>query len=210
MASTLRLPSLLAVTFALTTSQGASAMTIVFEFPKAVRSSAVVALVEIERGEVVATPDGQFCGARYVARVVKPIKGAATGQRIEFGRYTEQAIGGQYFVFLDETADGPRNGAPTNDCAASLPRHVVTAEGVGAIHVQAGNQVSYKPAVSFNGMPYMIPKALVGTRKHTGQILDGVLYGSVQIEATAFLDYLRSLAGTCDKQPATGLDDPCL
>lgn len=177
----------------------ASALSIRVSFPEAVRTSTIVAWVEIERGEMETSPSGQLCGARYSARVVKAVKGVQAGQRLEFGRFIGRAVGGQYFVFLNEvTPSVPATGAAgsPDDCARSSPRFVETAEGMGTIPIEYGEHVSYKQAVSLSEPIYVIPASLVGVNYHSGFIVNGEMIGSVQLAATDFLEYLRTLASS--------------
>jgi len=179
-------------------SQAASALSIRVDFSEAVRTSAVVAWVEIERGELMTSPSGQSCGARYLARVVSAVKGVQPGQRIEFGRIIGHEVGGQYFVFLNEIApNSPAAGgaAHAEECISSSPKYAETSEGMGTIPIHYGERVSYKQAVSLNDPPYVIPMALVGSSYHSGNIAGGQMIGSTQIEAANFLEYLQSLVG---------------
>lgn len=180
-------------------AQTASALSIQVDFPEAVRSSAVIAWVEIERGELVTNSSGQSCGARYSARVLNAVKGVRTGQRIEFGRFIGHEVGGQYFVFLNEVVDRSVSADAAehaDGCASASRGYIETAEGMGTIPIRHGEYVSYKQAVSLKSPPYDIPMALVGVGHHSGSIVDKRFIGSIQIEATRFLDYIRSLAGT--------------
>lgn len=184
-------------------SQNVFALSIHIDFAKKVRSSAVVALVEVERAELAPGPNR---GARYVARVVSSIKGASVGDRIEFGYLLGPAIGKEYVVFLDEApkavnidADAKPTGMGSlgrylHACAHQLPRYIDTVEGLGTIPVNPGEQVSYRPAVSLHSSLYFLPKQLVGSNPRKGTVvIDGMLIGSVQIEVSVFVEYLRSL-----------------
>ena len=189
---------LLAAIAILIWSHAASALSIRVDFSEAVRTSTVVAWVEIERGELMTSPSGLQCGARYSARVVSAVKGVQAGQRIELGRVIGHEVGGQYFVFLNEVAPSSSAtgaAAHADECTSSSPRYVETADGMGTIPIQYGEYVSYKQAVSLSDPPYDIPMALVGVSHHSGNIVNGRMIGSTQIEATNFLEYLRSLAG---------------
>lgn len=168
-------------------------------FSEAVRSSAVEAWVEIERGELVTNASGQSCGARYSARIVHAVKGMQAGQKIEFGRFIGHEVGGQYFVFLNEVAARLVSADATelaDDCTSSSRGYIEIADGMGTIPIRHGKYVSYTQAVSLSSPPYEIPMALVGVGHHSGNIVDSHLIGSIQIEATRFLDFIRSLAGT--------------
>lgn len=183
-------------------SQNVFALSIHFDFAERVRSSAVVAWVVVERAELASGPN---CGAQYAARVVGSIKGASVGDRIEFGYLLGPAIGKQYVVFLDEVAKVVRRTAgaePTaygtlgrylRGCAQELPRYIDTVEGVGIIPVSPGEHLSYRLAVSLQSSPYILPMQLVGSNPRKGTVIDGTLVGSVQIEVSLFVEYLRSL-----------------
>jgi hypothetical protein len=196
---------LLAGAIALICSQSADALSIRFEFPGAVQSSAAVARIEIERAEQVATPAGQSCGTRYRAKVVEGFKGIPTGGHIEFGYSSGRAVGAQYFVFLRATAGlAPASAASGRtlmtgpvpyiaDCRDLLPPYVETAEGMGTIPIRPGEHVSNEPAVTFGDPMYAIPANLPGAYWHLGHVVDGRLVGSVQISAVDFSTYLRTL-----------------
>lgn len=182
------------------------AVSIRLDFESAVRSSPLVAWVEIESGEKVVTASGLSCGARYIARVVRSIKGAVNGQQIQFGYFFGRSIGKQYFIFLQPTDEVVRrlsgivpapsmtNPVPYKaECQALLPEYLEIAEGAGTIAVDSGDQVGYRPAVSLQNPPYLIPTRLVGSRRHTGAVVDAMLFGSAQIEAETFFEYLQSL-----------------
>lgn len=183
----LRLP--FAAFLAVGLAKGAPALSLRFDFADAVRTSTLVAWVEIERGEMLRSSTGSICGARYTARVVSSIKGATAGQKIEFGHHLGRAIGGQYVVFLNE----PRSG--DGGCPDRLVRYAEVAEGLGTIPVEPGEHVSFRPAVSLSGPPYVIPSALASQGYRRGVLGEDVLFGSVQVEASSFFEFLRTLAG---------------
>ena len=170
----------------------ALALSIYVQFDEALRSSPLVAWVQIESGELMTSTSGRACGARYTARVLHGIKGAQEGQRIQFGQFVGHAIGSQYFVFLQSTASlAP---AAVSECRDMLPPYSETDEGMGTLPVSNGTTLGYKPAVELWSTLYEIPAQWVGQRPHTGVIANGLLIGDVQIETEAFYEFLRALA----------------
>lgn len=181
-------------------------LTFSIDFKNAVGRAAVVAWVKIVLGEVVSSGEGVSCGARYVAKVLHSVKGAKEGDSLDFGYFLSHRIGGEYIVFLDSRAHVLRNKsagkAPPmmspipyiDSCRNTLPDFLEIAEGLGTIPVILGNQVGYKPAVELSSPPYEIPESLVAGENYSGRILDGMLWGSAQINAEHFFEYLRSIA----------------
>lgn len=186
----------------------AQASSIKIDFDSMVAWAPVVALVEIEKGELVKNTKGESCGARYLARVITPIKGVQSNDQLDFGFYTGRGIGEKFFVFLQvgqyvlqRSNQQPQISMSSIPlylarCSKQLPPYLEVAEGMGTIHVVNGDAVGYKPAIELTNSYHIIPAQLVGSHKYTGQILDDFLFGSVQIETETFVEYLRSLAAT--------------
>ena len=66
---------------------------------EAYKDASHVLLVRLVEGRTIDTPETP-CGARYGAIVVRSLKGAAEGSRVEFGPYYRLRLGGHYLVFL--------------------------------------------------------------------------------------------------------------
>lgn len=194
-----------ATALAILWAHSANALSLRVDFADSMRSSALVAWVEVEASETIVSANGQSCGARYTARVIRSLKGAVNGQRIQFGFYGGHARGTQYFVFLDPTSTvlqhttgkaPPPMVSPVPylpECAAVLPGFLETAEGMGTIPLVIGKSAPSRPTVSLRSSSYAIPARLAAAHHHTGQVIDGELWGSVEIEADAFFQYLGSL-----------------
>ena len=95
-----------------------------------------VALVEVVEGRVVSA-GGDWCGARYVGRVIEGVKNAKPGALIEFGYVPELKIGAAYLVLLGDFNDAPMERVPDFEtrCKAALPTATMVQYWRGAMEV---------------------------------------------------------------------------
>lgn len=167
----------------------------------------VIALVKIESGELVTGTDGRPCGATYKARILHAAKGALDESVITFGPFVGKSVGLQYFVFLthagsslDSTYGGFVGASRVqlvkehrNNCKSELPVLREMYEGFGSIPVVAGRLVEYRPAVRLSNFPYIFPVDLKAARAPGGFEIDGVFFGTVEMEVGDFYDFIRSV-----------------
>jgi|CXWL01.1.fsa_nt_gi hypothetical protein len=184
------------------------ALSIVFDFEKAVQSAAVVAHVKIERGELNPANDGGSCGARYTARVLTPVKGVRAGETIEFGYFLGHKVGAEYVVFLQsrESILAHTEGRKPPPMVSPVPylrtcRHFLApllevAEGVGTIPVGHSSMGERGAVVKLTNTPYLIPERMPGTRMPKGFVADGVFFGTQETPVAQFCTYLVSLQGS--------------
>lgn len=169
------------------------------------KTADVVALVELEAGELVAGVDGRRCGAAYRARVKRALKGVQVDSQIAFGRSVGQKLGSQYFVFLTN-AGSPKDTSYLGlklsthaskvpeemlNCEPKLPALRVMSDGYGSISVESGKLVNYRPAVRLSNGPYLLPANIPGVREPGGQVFDDEYMGTVELELDDFERYLR-------------------
>ncbi|WP_093221528.1 MULTISPECIES: hypothetical protein [unclassified Variovorax] len=165
-------------------------------------ASDVVALVEIVEGALFYGDEGYRCGARYAARVERSLKGTSDGDVITFGRFSGQAIGSRYFVFLKKgeiglsTPMGPAMEKHNIDfmrlCPAHIPALGAVYQGLGIVPVTYGKLASYRPVVRLTNAPYEIPARLKAFREPGGSEVDGIFYGTVEAEINDFFNFLKS------------------
>lgn len=95
-----------------------------------------VAVVKVVEGRVVSA-GGEWCGARYVGRVIEGAKNAKPGALIEFGYVPELKVGAAYLVLLGDFNDAPMVGVPDvrERCKAALPAAVMVQYWRGAMEV---------------------------------------------------------------------------
>lgn len=95
-----------------------------------------VAVVEVLEGRVVSIGE-QWCGARYVGRVIEGVKNVNPGTRIEFGYVPELKVGAAYLVLLGDFNDAPMERFPEfqERCKAALPAAVMVQYWRGAMEV---------------------------------------------------------------------------